>query len=71
MNRKTSLIPKAPMARIIMNAGAKRVAAPAIDALADIIKEISLDIAKRAIEISKHSGRKTVHEEDVKLAAKK
>ncbi len=71
MQRKTSTIPKATVARIIMNAGARRVSASAVNALSDIVKDISLEIASRAVEIAKHAGRKTVHEGDVKLAAKK
>lgn len=71
MQRKTSTIPKATVARIIMNAGARRVSASAVNALSDIVKDISLEIASRAVEIAKHSGRKTVHEGDIKLAAKK
>lgn len=71
MQRKTSTIPKATVARIMMNSGAKRVSASAVNALSDIVKDISLEIASRAVEIAKHSGRKTVHEGDVKLAVKK
>ncbi len=71
MQRKTSTIPKAAVVRILMNVGAKRVADSAASALAGIAKEKGLEIASRAVEISKHAGRKTVHEGDVKLAAKK
>jgi histone H3/H4 len=70
MQRKTSTIPKATIARLVMNAGAKRVSEPAVKALAEIVEEISLKIGSRAVEIARHSGRKTVHESDVKLAAK-
>ena len=71
MQRRTSTIPKATVGRIMMNSGAKRVSASAVNALSDIVKDISLEIASRAVEIAKHAGRKTVHEGDVKLAAKK
>lgn len=70
MQRKISLVPKAPVARILMNAGAKRVSADAVDAFADVIQEIAEKLAERASAIAKHSGRKTVQEGDVKLAAK-
>ena len=69
--RKTQTVPKAPVARILMNAGAKRVSADAAEAFAEIIYNIALKIAEKAAMIAKHSGRKTVHEDDVKLAAKK
>ncbi|RME77502.1 histone family protein [Candidatus Woesearchaeota archaeon] len=68
--RKTSTIPKAPVARILMNAGAKRVSADAVDAFTDILEEITEEIAQKAARIAKHSGRKTVQEGDIKLAAK-
>ncbi|MCX8147230.1 MAG: NFYB/HAP3 family transcription factor subunit [Candidatus Woesearchaeota archaeon] len=70
MQRKTSIIPKAPAARIILKAGAKRVSADAVDAFSDIIHDIALKIAEQAVRIAKHSGRKTVQEGDIKLAAK-
>lgn len=53
-----------------MNAGAKRVSAAAVDVFADILEERTDKIAAQAAKIAKHSGRKTVQEEDVKLATK-
>lgn len=70
MGRKTSTIPKAPVGRILMNAGAKRVSAEAVDAFTDVLTEIAEKIAAQAAKIAKHGGRKTVHEGDIKLAAK-
>jgi len=70
MQRKVSLVPKAPVARILQNAGAKRVSAEAVDAFADVIQDIAEAIAEQAAKIAKHSGRKTVQEGDIKLAAK-
>jgi len=68
--RKVSLVPKAPCARILMNAGAKRVSADAVDAFSDIIADAALKIAEKAAQIAKHSGRKTVQEGDIKIAAR-
>ena len=68
--RKTTTIPKAPVARILMNAGAKRVAAEAAETFADILHEKALTIGEKAVMIAKHSGRKTVQGEDIKLAAR-
>ncbi len=68
--KRTNLVPKAPVARILMNAGAKRVSADAIDAFAEIIEDIGKKISQRSAKIAQHSGRKTVQEGDVKLAAK-
>ena len=70
MGRKTSTIPKAAVARILMKAGAKRVSAGGVDAFAEVLTDMALKISKKAVEISKHTGRKTVHESDIKLAAK-
>ncbi|MBR9691867.1 histone family protein [Candidatus Woesearchaeota archaeon] len=69
--RKTQTIPKAPVARILMNAGAKRVSAGAAETFADILYELALKIGEKAAMIAKHSGRKTVHEGDVKLAVRR
>ena len=70
MGRKITTIPRAPVGRILMKAGAKRVSADAADAFTEILIEKALKIASQAAEISKHSGRKTVNEGDVKLAAR-
>lgn len=53
-----------------MAAGAKRVSADAMDAFSEVLHEIGLKIAKNAAEVSRHAGRKTVHESDIRLAAK-
>lgn len=68
--RKTLTISPAPAARILMQAGAKRVSAEAANEFADLILKIALDTSERAAMIAKHSGRKTVNGEDVKLAVK-
>jgi len=70
MTRNISTIPKAPVGRILMNAGAKRVSQDAVDAFTDVVTELTTKIATRAAEIAKHSGRKTIHEGDIRLAAK-
>ena len=70
MGRKITIIPKAPFGRILMKAGAKRVSADAVDAFTEVLTEMAENIATQAAKIAKHSGRKTVNEGDVKLAAK-
>ena len=70
MRRKISTIPKASVARIMMKAGAKRVSSESVDALTDVLISIGVKISSKAWEIAKHSGRKTVHDGDVRLAAK-
>jgi len=54
--------------RIIRDAGAYRVSSGAIKRLNEIITDRGMDIARYAVEISRHSGRKTVQESDIKLA---
>ena len=68
--KRSTIIPKAPLARILMNAGAKRVSADAVNALTDAMDDFAERIGTQSVKIAKHSGRKTVHEGDVKLAAK-
>lgn len=63
-------MPKAPVARILFKAGAKRVSQPATDTFAEVLTEIAEDIATKAVQIARHSGRKTVQEGDIKLANK-
>ena len=70
MARNISVIPKAPFGRILMKAGAKRVSADAVETFTEILTEMTEEIATQSAKISKHAGRKTIHEGDIKLAAK-
>ncbi|MHA2227355.1 MAG: histone family protein [Candidatus Hodarchaeales archaeon] len=55
--------------RVIRNAGAFRVSADAVYRLNEILTEYGTNVARYASEIAKHSGRKTVQEPDIRLAA--
>lgn len=57
--------------RIIRDMGAFRVSANAVVSLNEIITAKGLEIAKYAVEIANNSGRKTVKEDDIKLALSK
>ena len=70
MARKISTIPKASVARILLKAGAKRVSQDAVDAFTEVLTDMAVKISSKAAEISRHAKRKTVHEGDVRLAAK-
>ncbi len=70
MQRTIHIIPRATVARLIVNAGARRVSDSGVEELADYLTKKGIEIAKKALEISKHAGRKTILEGDIKLAAK-
>jgi DNA-binding protein len=70
MPKKISLIPKAPTARIMLNAGASRVSKDAMFFFGTMLEEYALDISKKAAMIAKHSGRKTIKGKDLRLAMK-
>ena len=57
--------------KLIRNAGAHRVSAGAITRLNEVLTDYGMGLAKYAVEIARHSGRKTVKENDIKLAAEK
>ena len=71
MQRKTQTMPRAPVARIMLSVGAKRVSADGVDAFADVLNRIGDDISISAAQYAKNSGRKTIQKDDVKMAAKR
>lgn len=60
----------ASMYRVIKKSGAERVSDDAADELRKILEGIAEKIARQAVELSLHAGRKTVKAEDVHLASK-
>jgi DNA-binding protein len=67
---KASELGLSAMYIILKKAGADRVSDESAEELRRVIEEIALSIAKSAVEMSEHAGRKTVRGDDVKLAAK-
>jgi len=65
------LIPKSPFERILKKAGAKRVSQSAMDEFAKIMEDKLLLIATEAVALAKHAGRKTIIDEDVRMAKKR
>jgi len=63
-----SVLPLAPIQRIIRNAGAERVSEDAGVELSNTLENIGLRISREAITFAKHAGRTTVKGNDIKLA---
>ena len=61
-------IPKAPVKRIIQEAGAERVSADAVDTLVEFLEDYAEDVSKKAVVYTKYANRKTVKAEDIDLA---
>lgn len=57
--------------KLIRNAGAQRVSAEAIETMNEILTNFGKNLAKYAVEIARHSGRKTVKESDIRLASER
>jgi histone H3/H4 len=69
-SKKERIIPVAPVDRLIRKAGAGRVSDKGAEKLAQILEEVGEIIAKRAFEITEHTGRKTITNKDIELAYK-
>ena len=68
---KTSELGLSAIYRILKKSGAERVSDESVNELRKVIEDIAVDIAKNAVDMTKHAGRKTVRSEDVKLASRK
>lgn len=64
------ILPLAAMEKLLKKAGGARVSDPAKVALQEHLEEYALNIGEKANQLSKHSGRKTIKDVDIKLAVK-
>lgn len=60
----------AAMYRVLKKSGAERISDDAADELRKVLEEIGVRIAKQAVDLSVHAGRKTIKQEDIRFAAK-
>ena len=64
-------LPKLPFERMIKKVGGKRVSQDALEEFATIMEEKITNVAKEAVALAKHAGRKTLIGEDIRLSKNK
>ncbi len=64
------ILPLAAMEKLLKACGAPRVSEDAKAALKDVLEEHGEQIGRKAVEMARHAGRKTVKAQDIKLACK-
>lgn len=64
-------LPLATVDKLIRKAGAHRVSESAARELAAHLEETAIEVAREAITLSEHAGRKTVKSEYIELAKKR
>jgi len=68
MPKNKSIVPNAPVLRLMKAAGARRVADHAVQEVAVHVQSVGMDIARKAVALAKHAGRSTVNTEDIRLS---
>lgn len=62
--------PRAPLKRVLLDAGAKRVSEDAAEELKKEVIKWANDLSKKAVQEAKKAGRKTVQEQDILRASR-
>ena len=71
MAKELNCITKTALRRLMKEEGdALIVAADAVISLKDYLQDLTIDITKKALELTKHAKRKTISKADIKLAIK-
>lgn len=65
-----AIIPLASVDKLIRKGGADRVSEDAAILLGEHLEALGTDIAREAIRLAEHAKRKTIKEEDVRLACR-
>ena len=65
------VLPLASVDKLIRKAGAHRVSEGASRELSVHLEEMAIVVAREAITLAEHAGRKTVKAEDIELARKR
>jgi histone H3/H4 len=60
----------AAMYRVLKKSGAERISDDAADELRKVLEEVGVRIARQAVDLSVHAGRKTIKPDDIRLASK-
>jgi histone H3/H4 len=58
------------MYRVMKKSGAERISDDAADELRKVLEDVAERIAKQAVDLSSHAGRKTIKQEDIRFAAR-
>jgi len=67
---KTNDIQVYAMDGLLKKGGGKRISDKAKAALKEVLEDVALEIAEKAVKLARHAGRKTIKAEDIKLAFK-
>lgn len=66
-----SEISKAPIQRLLSQAGGDRISAEAVDEMVKYTEDYVLKVGSEASKLCVHAGRKTIKADDIKLAVER